>query len=312
MKNKLAIAIPTYNRPEILKFNLLQIIDELIQYDIPVYISDDSTNEDTRNLIIELKNKHDLIFYYKNEIKLGHDLNFLNTIRLPKEDYVWYLGDSMIIREGAIKKALSVISISNYDFISCSADWRDLDFEERVFNDGGELFEKLCWHLTLTGATIYNRESIYNLANFDVSRFKNFPQTAFIFEMFTLKKSSLYWINEKLIYSNSQKKSYWSKNIFEVFIDDFKNCLYNLDEIYPLKIKDKVILQHSVKSKVFNFRAFVKYRLSNFFDYKIFIKYKKDFFKYTEVNLFILFIVSIFPISIIKLFLKMFGVKYKL
>ena len=312
VNKSLAIAIPTYNRAQILNENLMLILDELIFFQIPVYISDDSNNEDTKNLILQLQNKHDLIFYHKNEITLGHDLNFFRTIKLPKEDYVWYLGDSIIIKVGAIEKILGIISLAHYDFISCNADGRELDVSERVFNDGGELFEKLCWHLTFTGATIYSRENVNNLANFDVFKFKNFPQTAFIFEMFSFKKSRLYWINDKLVYVNDKKKSYWTKNVFQVFINDFKFFLYNLDDSYPLEIKEKVILQHSVKSKVFSLRAFVKYRLNDFFDFETFIKYERDFSKYTEPNLFVLFIVSIIPISITKLLLKMVGVKFKL
>lgn len=311
MQNKLAIAIPTYNRPEILKFNLLQILDDLIKYDIPVYISDDSSNDDTRKVIEELKSKHTLFVYHKNEIQLGHDLNFVSTIRLPKEEYVWYLGDSIVIKEGAIKKILNIVSTSNYDFISLNAESRDLNIEQKVFNDGYELLDKLCWHLTMTGTTIYNSKNIFNLDYFNVNKFKNFPQLAFIFEIFAKKESSLYWINEKIIYVNSQKKSYWSQNIFEIFINDFKNSLNNLDEIYPLRVKDKVILQHSVKSKIFILRAFVKYRLNGIFDYKIFVKYKKSFIKYTKVNILILFIIAILPISFFKMLFRILGVKYK-
>src|SRR5690242_16353532 len=109
MKSKIAIAIPTYNRAEILKYNLLQIIDELIFYKIPVYISDDSNNDNTKIVIEELQIKYNLIFYYKNEISLGHDKNCLQTIFLPNEKYVWYLGDSMIIKNGAFKKILDII-----------------------------------------------------------------------------------------------------------------------------------------------------------------------------------------------------------
>jgi len=49
MHNKrLAIAIPTYNRCEILREDLLLILPEIIEHSIAVYISDDSSNDDTR------------------------------------------------------------------------------------------------------------------------------------------------------------------------------------------------------------------------------------------------------------------------
>lgn len=303
MKNKkLAISIPTYNRAEILKYNLLQIVDELIEFDIPVYISDDSTNEETRAVIDDLKAKYHYFYYRKNEVRFGHDLNCLNTILFPDEEYVWYMGDSMIIKKGSIKRVLDSIKTETFDFIACNADGRNLDAESKLFTDGTELFANLCWHLTMTGATIYNKKRLFDLTKFDTTKFKNFPQTAIIFEQFALKKSNLLWINERLIFNNPSKNSYWASQVFEVFIDDFKSFLYHLPDCYSIKSKDKVLVQHSVQSGVFNYHSFVVYRIGGYYNNKIFRKYRNDFKKFTSTNsilLQFLSIVSVEPLKII-------------
>jgi glycosyltransferase involved in cell wall biosynthesis len=299
--NKLSIAIPTYNRAEILQFNLLQIIDELIEFQIPVYISDDSTNEETYIVINDLKKKHSLIYYRKNEIRFGHDLNCLHTISFPKEQYVWYMGDSMIIKEGSIEKVLNYIQDKRYDFISCNAEGRDLELKTKIFTNGTELLERLCWHLTMTGVTIYNKNTLLDFTKFDVTKFKNFPQTAIIFENFASKDSSLLWINEVLIYGNPQKKSYWSTKVFDVFLNDYKRFILNLNEVYSSKSKDIAITSHSITSGIFNYRSFLKYRADGFFNYNVFCTYKDDIVKYTNTNSFILFFISIFPKPFLKL-----------
>ena len=51
MNNNLAIFIPTYNRPKILKSNLVNIINQAQEFEIPVYVSDDSNNK--TKIIIE-------------------------------------------------------------------------------------------------------------------------------------------------------------------------------------------------------------------------------------------------------------------
>jgi len=52
MKNKrLSIAISSYNRSEILKENLLLMLDEIKEFSIPIYISDDSTNDDIERFV---------------------------------------------------------------------------------------------------------------------------------------------------------------------------------------------------------------------------------------------------------------------
>ena len=300
MQTKLAIAIPTYNRAEILSFNLMQILDQLIEFKIPVYISDDSTNEDTANAIEELKNKHSLFYYFKNNPSLGHDFNCLKTINLVKEEYVWYMGDSMIIKNGSIKKILDIISINGYDFISCNAEGRNLNKNSKVYSDGIELMNDLGWHLTMTGATIYNTTTILNFNKKEIKGFKNFPQLALIFQKFAQSNSSLYWINEKMIYVNFNKKSYWSNKVFEVFITDFKNLAQNLSEMYPSKLKDQLVLQHSLITGIFNYHSFVIYRINNIFNKSVFFKYNNDFRKFTGSKSFLLYVISIFPVRILK------------
>jgi abequosyltransferase len=304
--SKLAIAIPTYNRAEMLESNLLQIMEELIRFNISVYISDDSTNNETENLIKKLKEKHDLFHYRKNRIRLGHDLNCIHTISMSKEEYVWYLGDSMIIKNGALEKVLDIINKEDYDFISCNAEGRDLDIETGVFTDKIKILEELCWHLTLTGATIYNKERLFDLSNFDVSKFKNFPQTAILFEQFARKKASLLWINEKLIANNPNKSSYWVSKVFEVFIYDLKSFVYGMSSIYPIKSKDYAILQHSVKTGIFNYGNFVKYRISGFYNYSVFNSHKKDIAMYTNSNLVVLLAIAVVPNRILKIVFNLF------
>jgi len=314
MPTKLAIAIPTYNRAEMLKFNLLHIIDELIEFQIPVYISDDSTNNETAIVIQELKTKHELFYYRKNEVRFGHDLNCIHTISFPKEEYVWYMGDSMIIKKGSVKKVLACMQNDTFDFIVCNSEGRNLNIESRVFTKGNEVFDNLCWHMTMTGITIYNKNSMIDFDNFKISNYKNFPQTALVFEQFAKKKSKLYWINDKLIYSNPDKSSYWASKVFEVFIDDFRNFVYNLPNSYSLKSKDDVLTQHTLKTGIFSYHSFVLYRTQLYFDYGIYIKYKKDIIKYAQINPFIVMGISLvwaYPLRCVYVFLKKLSVIFK-
>lgn len=300
MQSNLAIAIPTYNRAEIIKFNLASILGELIKFNIPVYISDDSTDDSTELLIKELKSKHDLFFYRKNEVRLGHDLNCVKTITFPKEKYVWYLGDSMIIEPGAIELILKYVENEDFDFISCNADGRELDIESKIFTDKIEIFDNLCWHLTLTGATIYNKEKLSGLLNFDTSKFKNFPQTAIIFEQLVLENSNLCWINRRLVRNNPNKTSYWAKNVFNVFLEDFSSFVFNLPTEYSISSKIKVVRDHSLKTGVFSYFSFINYRIEGYYDYKTFLKYRKKIKKFTSNNTGILIVISLVPRVILK------------
>jgi abequosyltransferase len=300
MQSNLAIAIPTYNRAEIIKFNLENILEELIKFNIPVYISDDSTENHTELVINELKNKYDLFYYRKNEVRFGHDLNCINTITFPKEKYVWYLGDSMIIEPDSIEYILNSIENEDFDFVCCNAVGRDLNIESRIFTDKTEIFENLCWHLTLTGATIYNKEKLAGLVNFDLSRFRNFPQTAIIFEQLVKENSSLYWINKSLVRNNPNKTSYWTSNVFNVFLEDLSSFVSNLPKEYSLASKVKVVRDHSIKTGVFSYFSFVNYRIGGYFDLKTLMKYRKKIKKFTVGKFYILLIIALLPKALLK------------
>src|SRR5882762_10025745 len=155
MKNStLAIAIPTYNRPDILRESLLSILDDVKKFSISIYISDDSENNYTRIMIANLKKEYANIFYFQNNPGLGHDKNCIKTLSLPNEDYIWYLNDSAVVLNGALNKLMSIISDRDFDFISVNAQGRKLNIEDRIFDNGNELLINLGWHLSQTGATI--------------------------------------------------------------------------------------------------------------------------------------------------------------
>ena len=131
MNSKLSIAIPTYNRPEILKENLLIMLPYLIEFQIPVYISDDSTNDFTNQMILELKSKYNKIYYQKNKPSFGHDKNCISTLSLPKEDYVWYLGDSKYINKEGIKTIVDLIEKNKFSAIVVSDKSRDISLPSK-------------------------------------------------------------------------------------------------------------------------------------------------------------------------------------
>jgi hypothetical protein len=298
--NKLAIAIPTYNRAAILRENILLMLGEIRRFSIPVYISDDSTNNETEIVFQEIKKVYEYIYYYKNSPSLGHDKNCLRTLCLPSEDYTWYLGDSMIIKKEGVSKILDIIKFGNYSFISVNCNNRKLDLPTSVFENKNSLLVDLGWHFTMTGATIYSRQEINLLENFEISKYKNFPQTAILFEQFAIGRKNIYWLNERLIYGNKNKKSYWSTNVFNVFLIDWEAAISNLPNIYTLQNKNKMLIKHSKQTGLFNFFSMINYRSKSFFNLKILNEHYVLIKKHSSVPVFFLLLISIFPVKILS------------
>ena len=101
-KFKFSIAIPTYNNSEFLSKQLEIIIQNFkkikLKNFLEVVISDNCSNDTTRNVVTKSKNriKHLdslKIKYYKNNINLGYSKNFINLTKILNGEYVIFLSD---------------------------------------------------------------------------------------------------------------------------------------------------------------------------------------------------------------------------
>ena len=301
INTRLAVAIPTFNRVELLEANIRSMLPELREFSIPIYVSDDSSNDDTKLMIAKLQKNYQYIFYSKNEKNLGHDKNFFQTLKLPEADYVWLLGDSLSLKSGALLSLLKAIVKKQPEIIGVNAKNRDLDFYSSFYDDGKEVFSKFAWHLTLTGATVYSRNTIHTISVLKPTGSKNFPQIDLIFKHLSMY-CSFYWVNDKWVEANGIKESYWLSNIFQVFLDDWGAAIWNLPDFYDDELKEKVIIDHSLRTNLFNFKSLLLLRGSGSYDLYKLGRYKKALLKHSELKYLMLILVAVVPKAIISLY----------
>jgi glycosyltransferase involved in cell wall biosynthesis len=299
MTNKrLSIAIPSFNRADILKSNILMMLPEIKQFSIQIFISDDSNNDETQNMINEIQVEYESIFYSRNAPSLGHDDNIFRTLSLPETDYVWLLGDSIVIKRGAIKNVLEVIDSDQPGIIAVNANNRAIDSINCHHEDCNRVFSTFAWHLTLTGATIYSKNAIASAESLIKSEFKNFPQIALIFNYLSTS-CSFHWLNNKWICSNREKTSYWTNNMFKVFLEDWSNVVRSLPDCYDHPDKEKAIIDHSQKEYLFGSKSLLLARASGAYDMDIFRKYKQVLPNHSGLRLPVLLIIALIPKSIV-------------
>lgn len=299
MNPMLSIVIPTFERVESLKINLPSILHNASQFNIPVYISDDSSSEDVAACCYELKKKYNNIFYIKNQSRLGHDKNFLSALRLGNSEYTWIIGDRVALRKGAIENLFNVIDENKFDIISINKVGRNINFDTGYYDNCLKVLKNFGWHLTFTGATVYSRRVINKSFQFDFNRSKNFPQFTLIFKYLSYN-CSFYWINDLLIEGVTSSQSYWTSNAFSVFINDWENAISRLPEIYSAEAKEDVMLAHSQNTKLFNSKFLLKLRAEGHFDLKKLKKYQARIIAHSGLSFIYLYCLSIFPRWILK------------
>lgn len=112
----LTIAIPTYNRAEILEQQLEKLL-LLIDENCTILISDNASSDETENIVKAFLARSDQITYNRNPINLGFDANILKCIELSKTEFVWTLSDDDEIIENSIKDVISCILTTNPNVI---------------------------------------------------------------------------------------------------------------------------------------------------------------------------------------------------
>lgn len=298
---KLAIAIPTYNRPFILKENLLTMLPDLEKFHIAVFISDDSDNDDTKQMVAQFKLHYQNIHYYKNDPSLGHDLNCLATLGKPCEQYIWYLSDAQIIAHGVLERVSYEIDKNKYDFIVVNSENRKVTIETKVYTDPNAFFVDLAWHATMTGATIYRKEVLFR---HDYGKYtqSNFMQLGVLLEELTESENGVLWINENMIIGNRNKReSYWRKSVFKVFALDWSEFIFILPKVYTGANKREVIRSHSNNTGLFKFRSYLLLRSENILNLKSYLKYFGALKQATSMNIYTVPFLFLLPPRVLML-----------
>ena len=130
MSSTLAICIPTYNRREYLLELLEILIPQVLPYDIPIYISDNHSSDDTVIAVKSFaKEQYQRIFIQVNPENYGFDINVSKVVAMASEDYVWLVPDDDRPNKDAISKIILKLDF-NYALIAVNLSRYNRDFSQ--------------------------------------------------------------------------------------------------------------------------------------------------------------------------------------
>lgn len=159
---KLTIAIPTYNRNEILKKNLGLLLKQVTP-DCRVLILDNCSEIPVKNTLKKLLEEfsHIDIKVIRNSYNIGLTGNILKCFEICEDPWLWVLGDDDHVKVGAIDQVLYDINRYNDNhFISYA--WDEPSFKRKKnlttigINELIDSFESL-------GVILFTSASVYNV-----------------------------------------------------------------------------------------------------------------------------------------------------
>lgn len=305
-----AISIPTRNRSEFLKSGIIEQLSKLAELNIGVYIFDNSDDSLTRNLIEPYLEKFTNIYYLKNKELLCAGENIYQAFLIPKAEYILVIGDGLIVKENYLEEIIKYLKHYNPTCLILNS--RVKDIKDKEYNECLEFFKELTWHCTLLGSTIYSSQ-IINICRdnsiFEKYKYNDFIQLGILLEGILLLENFKILFKYKTVLENSNKKiikvSCWRHHAFDTFGINWIEFIEKLPNYYNM-LKNKVILEHGIKSGLFTFKGFIRLREDGFFSYKDIKEYSFLFPKITTLNKRWIILVSVLPINLTKIFGKIY------
>jgi glycosyltransferase involved in cell wall biosynthesis len=311
MNGKLSICIPTYNRADKIRECLEHLIPQVEPLAIPIYVSDNASTDLTQDIVIEMQNRYNFIFYSRNETNLGADRNYEVVLKSSVSEYSWLLGDDDKIKDGCLPAILSCMQKNDLDLIVVNGGVLNLDksnneyikgrverLNSRIYDDRNELLSELGWHMTWISCLIFSSKVI-SAGDFEKYHGTCLLQFGMIFDYFSKNTVSVYWVSEECVYSTptSQVPS-WIDLVFEIWAKNWFETVYALPT-YDTISKLKCIRMHSAKSRIMSLKTIYDFRKKGYYNISQYKMYRKYWPFVTDVPVAILYLIGVMPIGVI-------------
>ncbi|MBE9546121.1 MAG: glycosyltransferase family 2 protein [Proteobacteria bacterium] len=237
----LGICIPTYKRPGQLLACVQSIVRSAGKRIIPVFISDDSTDDTNVATIEQLIASYPHIFHFRNPENLGIDRNILRSVDICSCRYAWLLGEDDRLLPGAVSSVLDVLKREDPRFLYVN--YRSVDASMKIVlkdrslplmradtMEASEFLARDAWSMGFIGSCVIRTE-YWRAIKPDRYIGTYFAHVGRVMEY--LKGQSLFRIADPLVLNRcgSPGTFSWTDSTFEV-ISGWKRLMKELEPLY--------------------------------------------------------------------------------
>lgn len=309
---QLAICIPTYNQPEMIREMFIRCIGMYNESGIDVYIYDSSPDNETESIASEYQADYKNIYYSHLPADTHSNLKVLGAyqeiIGMNRYAYLWLCPDYIQLTRQGME---CVLEHCREGFDICVLNYRDVEhIGEKRYTDINTFFLDCAWHMTSYMATIIRLASFADVEwdtlyeRYTIPRRITHSHVALYFEQLAkLQKIKAVHIpisSGQIRISPYRKASLWKKDVFPIWCDYWPDMIQALPDRY--QYKETVIKKLGVNTGIFAWDNFIELRKENIYDIATFRKYRKEWKRLTNVPYGLLCGLAVMPAKIIGLF----------
>ena len=182
--SKLSICIPTYNRPELLKNTIENLVNNIYKKDFlkEILIIDNSEKNDSKDIVKNYLKDYGKIRYIKNHTNLGAEGNFKKSIYEATGEYIWIIGDDDILEKDSQNLLDNRFKI---DFDCLIVNWNVYDFNlkdpvafnilkgsDSIYNDKDLILKEFGLKFSFISSIIFKKQLFESKHNTAYNEFK--------------------------------------------------------------------------------------------------------------------------------------------
>ena len=253
MDNKLTIAIPTFNRKDVLRDCLKSIIPQIVD-GVEIFISDNASSDGTEQMIKE-EFPFPYIRYQKNQENIGPDKNFIQCFNNGHGEYLHMLSDDDIMLPGTVDAILKYSNMKpSMIYLNSCLMGEELSFTS---NNSYRRYEKIMdfindigIYITFLSGMVLRQEYLNNIKEKEKFIGTNFPQSYMAIECLGQGSCAIVKETPGIAFRSGDAHGY---SFYHVWVTEYIRMLKYLEKMGCSKKEIKKFYLHSLNKDVAGF-----------------------------------------------------------
>lgn len=219
-KFRVAIVVPTKNKPDVVKFWIKALGDLLYKYGIDLIFYDGSEDDSSKEIIEKFNSAHILWRPYRDipgDITLDNKVYSAAKLVCAEYDYIWICRDRSIPQIPVVYQYIYEMYANQYDFSVVFPHVKSpSEYGKKIYTDCCALLRDLCGEMTSLGSIIFSQKIMVNLVeSCPVDKMKNYglwlPIALFDY-IADIDFRALYFVDNSFFHLPYNSSSFWIKS----------------------------------------------------------------------------------------------------
>jgi abequosyltransferase len=314
----ISICIPTYNNADCLKECLESLLPQIKPYQIPVYVSDNASTDNTIEMLSSFKNEcYPLLYFRSNNKNLGYGQNAVYAARMASSKYVWSFGDRRRLMPDSVKIVYSTLCEDDLDLLVLNNESTQqlgqvISARDTRYTSARTVFRELFFVVGTVGLQILPAEAWKSklLEKYLVENYHDWIHLSAIFEFLAgLKTVNVLFLAQPLVDSTNRWEPTCTPRHFEVWTT-WKNTINALPKSYTDGDKQFAI-RCGARLAYFPTNTLLLLRSRGIYNESVFNMFREDFLRYTNTSLSLARTISMLPVPFLRLYYELYDIGRK-